>query len=165
MLKCQLEPIDYGDYAPSFNPAQRRRLEAAFPDGVCDWSKPGVEEADLAGTWQEFGPGRMVAERKRTLDLTLRRTRAEKTPQGRRRSPRWGRARETTYQEVVFEKKAKHGGWRRFATGVADGGKCRASATLELKAKKGGKAKPVRIRARADAIEGYRAARSPAEKG
>jgi hypothetical protein len=25
-----------------------------FPDGVCDWSKPGVGQQKLAGTWLKF---------------------------------------------------------------------------------------------------------------
>jgi len=163
VLKCQLSPIDYGDYPVAFDPAQKSRLEAVFPDGVCDWSKPGVEEADLAGTWQEFGPERVVKQRKRTIGLRL----AERGPRKHRRVEAvasLGPCPQTTYQEVVFEKRSKRGGWRRFATGVADGGKCRASATLRLGSSKGGKSKPVRIRARADAVEGYRAAKSKSKR-
>jgi hypothetical protein len=28
------------------------RLKQIFPAGVCDWSKPGVEQQPMAGTWQ-----------------------------------------------------------------------------------------------------------------
>ena len=43
ILKCQLKPLNPADYAPMiFTSAQRARLQAAFPDGVCDWSRPGV---------------------------------------------------------------------------------------------------------------------------
>lgn len=42
--KCQLKPLrrtdDYGAFGLS--DAQWTRLEAAFPEGVCDYSKPGV---------------------------------------------------------------------------------------------------------------------------
>jgi hypothetical protein len=43
ILKCQLKPLIQSDYAAvSFSPTQWSRLEAVFPTGVCDWSKPGV---------------------------------------------------------------------------------------------------------------------------
>ena len=43
VLKCRLKPLISADYAPLvFTPAQWARLQAAFPDGVCDWDKPGV---------------------------------------------------------------------------------------------------------------------------
>jgi uncharacterized tannase-like protein DUF6351 len=43
ILKCQLKPLDPSDYLPAVLSApQIDRLRAAFPDGVCDWSKPGV---------------------------------------------------------------------------------------------------------------------------
>jgi len=43
ILKCQLKPIDPADYAPAVLTAdQLARLGMVFPDGVCDFSKPGV---------------------------------------------------------------------------------------------------------------------------
>lgn len=43
ILKCQLKPLNSADYAPLvFTSAQWARLQAAFPDGVCDWDQPGV---------------------------------------------------------------------------------------------------------------------------
>lgn len=51
LIKCQLKPLAPADYAVSFTPAQWTRLQAAFPSGVCDWSKPGVEQQGLLGTW------------------------------------------------------------------------------------------------------------------
>jgi len=43
ILKCQLRPINTADYLPAvFTAEQLNRLYATFPDGVCDWSKPGV---------------------------------------------------------------------------------------------------------------------------
>jgi hypothetical protein len=54
-LKCQLKPLDFGDYAVTFTPDQQARLQAAFPTGVCDWSKPGVDERPPLGTWLDYG--------------------------------------------------------------------------------------------------------------
>ena len=54
VVKCQLKPLDPADYPVAFTPLQWSRLQAIFPSGVCDWSKPGVEQQPLAGTWLEF---------------------------------------------------------------------------------------------------------------
>ena len=54
VIKCQLKPVASGDYARAFTPDQQRRLETVFPQGVCDWSRPGVEQQGLRGTWQSF---------------------------------------------------------------------------------------------------------------
>jgi hypothetical protein len=35
---------------------QMDRLQEIFPDGVCDWSEPGIEQQPLAGTWLSLGP-------------------------------------------------------------------------------------------------------------
>lgn len=56
IVKCQLKPIENADYQVGFSPDQARRLHAIFPDGVCDWSKPGMEQQALQGTWLSFGP-------------------------------------------------------------------------------------------------------------
>jgi len=43
ILKCELKPLNSADYAPVlFSSAQLARLQATFPDGVCDWSEKGV---------------------------------------------------------------------------------------------------------------------------
>jgi hypothetical protein len=43
--KCVLKPLRRGDYYPkAFGDAQWAGIEKAFPNGVCDWSKPGVEQ-------------------------------------------------------------------------------------------------------------------------
>lgn len=43
ILKCRLKPINTAEYLPaSFTAEQLNRLYATFPDGVCDWSKPGI---------------------------------------------------------------------------------------------------------------------------
>lgn len=55
ILKCQLKPVDYEDYRVSFTGAEKARLEAIFPLGVCDWGKPGVQQ-QVNRTWLSFGP-------------------------------------------------------------------------------------------------------------
>ncbi|MBL8238280.1 MAG: hypothetical protein JNM66_12715 [Bryobacterales bacterium] len=54
VLKCQLKPIDPADYAASFTEAERQRLRRVFPNGVCDWKKPGVEQQKPLGTWLRY---------------------------------------------------------------------------------------------------------------
>ena len=55
VIKCQLKPIDAVDYTAAFMPDELSRLKAIFTGGVCDWSKSGVEQQKMAGTWQRFG--------------------------------------------------------------------------------------------------------------
>ena len=50
VIKCRLKKIDLADYAVTFSPEEIKRLGQIFPRGVCDWSRPGVEQPDLAGT-------------------------------------------------------------------------------------------------------------------
>ena len=54
VIKCQLKPVSMGDYARVFTPEQQSRLGATFPQGVCDWSRPGAEQQGLRGTWLSF---------------------------------------------------------------------------------------------------------------
>ncbi len=56
IAKCQLKPLNPADYGVSFTAEQWARLGAIFPEGVCDWTKPGVGQQPLAGTWLSFGP-------------------------------------------------------------------------------------------------------------
>jgi len=59
ILKCQLKPLNSVDYAPLvFSSAQWARLQATFPDGVCDWSEKGVGQRRAASplTFAD-GPG------------------------------------------------------------------------------------------------------------
>jgi Tannase-like family of unknown function (DUF6351) len=52
--RCRLRPLRRGDYYPvSFTGAQWAQLEAAFPTGVCDWSRPGVDQQDTIA-WQTY---------------------------------------------------------------------------------------------------------------
>ena len=55
IIKCQLKPIDMNDYKGSFSTQQRAKLQAIFPDGVCDWSKKGVKQVKST-TWASYGP-------------------------------------------------------------------------------------------------------------
>jgi hypothetical protein len=43
--KCQLKPLTRSDYGVTFSDAQWAQLQQAFPTGVCDFSKPGVDRA------------------------------------------------------------------------------------------------------------------------
>jgi hypothetical protein len=58
IVKCRLKPLDRGDYNVTFSDEQWAALRAAFPGGVCDWSKPGVGEQPSV-PWMSFagGPG------------------------------------------------------------------------------------------------------------
>ena len=55
VLKCQLKPIDQADYSVTFSASELQRLGRLFPDGVCDWSKPGVSQVAVV-PWASFGP-------------------------------------------------------------------------------------------------------------
>jgi hypothetical protein len=59
ILKCQLKPLVASDYTGiTFTAAQLARLNAVFPTGVCDWSKPGVSEQDpISPQTYKAGPG------------------------------------------------------------------------------------------------------------
>jgi hypothetical protein len=54
ILKCQLRPIALSDYAVSFTPTQVLRLASIFPSGVCDYSKPGLKQRTIQGTWLDY---------------------------------------------------------------------------------------------------------------
>jgi hypothetical protein len=55
VMKCQTRPIDFSAYGVTFTDAQQQRLKTIFPDGVCDWSRPGVMQKPIKGTWLDFG--------------------------------------------------------------------------------------------------------------
>ena len=59
ILKCQLKPLVAADYTGiTFTAAQLARLNAVFPSGVCDWSKPGVGQQDpISPLTFAAGPG------------------------------------------------------------------------------------------------------------
>jgi hypothetical protein len=53
-LKCSLRRIDFSAYPVAFTPNQQMRLRAAFPQGVCDYSRRGVAERAPRGTWLNY---------------------------------------------------------------------------------------------------------------
>jgi hypothetical protein len=57
IFKCQLKALDLSDPAyAGLDMAQRARLQAVFPSGVCDWSRPGIGQVTSPG-WVTFsGP-------------------------------------------------------------------------------------------------------------
>jgi Tannase-like family of unknown function (DUF6351) len=59
ILTCQLRLLNADEYAPAaFTAAQLARLRAAFPDGVCDWNKPGFgQQPTVSPLTFENGPG------------------------------------------------------------------------------------------------------------
>lgn len=56
VIKCKLKEVDPRDYSVMFTSGEWARLQAIFPDGVCDWIRPGVEQQSLAGTFLSYGP-------------------------------------------------------------------------------------------------------------
>ncbi|WP_202875773.1 DUF6351 family protein [Kribbella speibonae] len=53
VIKCKLREPVRSDY-PGFTDADWQRLLTIFPAGVCDWSKPGINQQPLSGTWLAF---------------------------------------------------------------------------------------------------------------
>ncbi|MCU1460107.1 MAG: N-acetylmuramoyl-L-alanine amidase [Acidimicrobiales bacterium] len=53
VLQCQFKPMNKADYRVAFSNAQWTRLQRAFPNGVCDYSKPGLAQRG-ALTWQTY---------------------------------------------------------------------------------------------------------------
>lgn len=52
VLKCQLKPLNQADYTGvTFTPTQWTRLNTVFSTGVCDWSKPGVQQQEAQSDW------------------------------------------------------------------------------------------------------------------
>ena len=57
-LKCELKPINPGDYAQGLTAAQAAHLEVIFSEGICDYTKPPAGIAPVAGTWLAYpSPG------------------------------------------------------------------------------------------------------------
>jgi len=148
--KCQLKPVDLGDYPP-LNNAQQNRLRSIFPDGVCDWSKPGVGEQALNGTWQSFGPDHRVKARKRKLKLKV----SPRNPAAGKRvtlSAKLKPCPAATWQRITFEQR-RRGKWRSVESKVAKGSKCKAQVRLRVR-------RPIEIRASARSLEGFAGAHS-----
>ena len=59
VMRCQRKPLRAADYLPAvFTPDQWAQLQQTYPDGVCDYSKPGVDVTPTV-PWltYEGGPG------------------------------------------------------------------------------------------------------------
>jgi hypothetical protein len=54
-LKCQLKPIAFADYTVTLSDLEKARLATIFPNGVCDWSKSGVNQTSVV-PFPSFGP-------------------------------------------------------------------------------------------------------------
>jgi hypothetical protein len=54
VLKCALQPVSASLYQRPLTEAQLQALRAAFPEGVCDYSKPSQHFAPFAGPWLRF---------------------------------------------------------------------------------------------------------------
>ncbi|MDQ1702582.1 MAG: hypothetical protein QOF57_1834 [Frankiaceae bacterium] len=53
-MKCELQPLERSRYAPvTFTDAQWAALHKAFPEGVCDYTKPGVNRGPTTA-WQTY---------------------------------------------------------------------------------------------------------------
>lgn len=51
ILKCRLKPVNAADYGVAFTGSEMDELRQIFPAGVCDYSKPGVNQSLPAGTY------------------------------------------------------------------------------------------------------------------
>jgi hypothetical protein len=51
--KCRLKPMNRADYAVEFTDAEWSQLQTVFPTGVCDWTRPGVDQQDTI-PWQTY---------------------------------------------------------------------------------------------------------------
>jgi hypothetical protein len=54
VLKCSLKPVNPRDYKQSLTESQLSRLKAVFPAGVCDYTRPGIGQMALRGTWLRY---------------------------------------------------------------------------------------------------------------
>lgn len=54
VLKCALKPINASDYSHPISDQQLTRLKAVFPNGVCDYSRPGIGQQQIEDTWQHY---------------------------------------------------------------------------------------------------------------
>ena len=55
-VKCRLTAVKPSDYPQAFSTSEFERLQRIFPAGVCDYTKPGMEQRPLKSTWLSFGP-------------------------------------------------------------------------------------------------------------
>jgi hypothetical protein len=55
--KCRLEPLVRSAYPVTFTDAQWATLQKAFPTGVCDYAKPGVDQQPVV-PWLTYSDAR-----------------------------------------------------------------------------------------------------------
>jgi len=55
--KCQLKPLRRGDYHVTFTDAEWAALAKVFPTGVCDYTKPGVDQQPVV-PWLTYLDGK-----------------------------------------------------------------------------------------------------------
>jgi hypothetical protein len=53
-LKCSLKPVSAADYTQPVSADQIAKLKSAFPQGVCDYKRPGVSQQKVEGTWHRY---------------------------------------------------------------------------------------------------------------
>jgi Tannase-like family of unknown function (DUF6351) len=53
-LKCALKPVSEADYLRPLTGNELKRLRVAFPSGVCDYGRPGIDEQASRTTWQRY---------------------------------------------------------------------------------------------------------------
>jgi hypothetical protein len=56
IVKCRLQAVDPESYDVELTAEQADRLRSIFPDGVCDWTEPGIGQQPAETTWPHFGP-------------------------------------------------------------------------------------------------------------
>ncbi|MGD1103711.1 MAG: DUF6351 family protein [Terriglobia bacterium] len=54
ILKCALKPVNPNDYVHPLTEEQLTRLKAIFPQGVCDYTRPGIGQGPMQGTWRKY---------------------------------------------------------------------------------------------------------------
>ncbi|MFD7157007.1 DUF6351 family protein [Kribbella sp. NPDC059898] len=54
VIKCRLQPLNKSDYKVKLTSLQWKALRQTFPNGVCNWSVPGVGQQPPAGSWPTF---------------------------------------------------------------------------------------------------------------
>jgi len=54
ILKCVLKPVKPKDYVHPLTEEQLTRLKAIFPEGVCDYTRPGIGQEPLQGIWRKY---------------------------------------------------------------------------------------------------------------
>jgi uncharacterized tannase-like protein DUF6351 len=54
ILKCALKPVSAKDYSQPLTPDQIAQIKTVFPQGVCDYSRPGIAQQRVDGAWHRY---------------------------------------------------------------------------------------------------------------